>query len=427
MSTDAASPGAGPATDAASPSAGTSAALARLRRALAARTGTDAADWYPVFKARQGMRVAFDVLAAERPGRPEVATQLFTCCTAVDPIVSAGLTPVYGDISARTLALDTDRLPIGGRTAAVVLQHTFGIHDAAADASLRDAAHSAGALVLEDCAHCVGRLARDAAGVPLADISVHSFGVEKLLPTFFGGAVWLNPRLGDEAVRSRLAARLSALPMLEPARARAVRRYRTQIRVLNHLSSALSHALRERLVCSGRFEPAVAPIELAGGLASEPAVPDAWIAERAVAALDALDANEAQRRAAVAAYATAFADVASEPGVDEPGAEKSWACAGGLADAQPLLRVGVFVPGPGRSDAAVRRLRDAGLYAVPWYRPLLFPGVSDEARYGLSGGLAAALTGLPVTRACSEGAVCLPTDVEPDVARRAVALALERG
>ena len=70
------------------------------------------------------------------------------------------------------------------------------------------------------------------------------------------------------------------------------------------------------------------------------------------------------------------------------------------------------------------RLCAAGHYSVPWYRPLLFPGVTDEAAFGLPDGMAAALERLPVTRACSEGAVCLPTDVSPEVAREVVRLAL---
>ena len=70
-----------------------------------------------------------------------------------------------------------------------------------------------GALLVEDCAHCVTRMARDAAGWPLADISVHSFGVEKMLPTRFGGAIWVNPRLRerDAALDAETRGRLAAL------------------------------------------------------------------------------------------------------------------------------------------------------------------------------------------------------------------------
>lgn len=398
---------------------GLRASLSRLCGELAERTGTDTGDWYPVFKARQGMRVAFDALAARGGARREVATQLFTCCTAVDPIVSAGLVPTYGDISPRTLALDADAAPVGERTAAVVLQHTFGMRDAVADAALRDRAHDSGAILLEDCAHCAGHLGTDESGAPVADVSVHSFGVEKMLPTHFGGAVWVNPRMADVPLAADIRARLAALPELEGTRARAARHYLTQIRVLNHLPHGLSHALREGLRERGLFEPAIAPVELAGGLASEPALPSQWVADRAFWALKAAPADEGVRSEAAHAYGEALAELPDAPG------DGAWASRCGLADGLPLLRVGLFLGDAASADAAVSRLCAAGHYSVPWYRPLLFPGVTDERAYGLPDGLAAALEGLPVTRACSKGAVCLPTDVSPEVVREVVRLALE--
>ena len=84
----------------------------------------------------------------------------------------------------------------------------------------------------------------------------------------------------------------------------------------------------------------------------------------------------------------------------------------------------MFVPGEGKADEALARLRATGFYVVPWYRPLLFPGVSDEAAFGLPRGIDAVLARLPVTRACSVGAVCLPCDLSPERAREALAVAL---
>ena len=110
-----------------------------LARALAERTGTRPEDWFCVFKARYGMQAA---LSALRPatGEGAVVTQLFTCLTAVVPIVAAGLAPVYRDVSARTASLDPERLdpPAGAR--AVMLQHTYGIIDERDSALLGDLA-----------------------------------------------------------------------------------------------------------------------------------------------------------------------------------------------------------------------------------------------------------------------------------------------
>ena len=40
--------------------------FAELREALASRTGTRPEDWFPVFKARYGMQVAFDAVRSVR-------------------------------------------------------------------------------------------------------------------------------------------------------------------------------------------------------------------------------------------------------------------------------------------------------------------------------------------------------------------------
>ena len=175
--------------------------FAELREALASRTGPRPEDWFPVFKARYGMQVAFDAVRSVR-GDGSVLTQLFTCCTAVDPIVVSGLRPRYADVGADTMGIDVakvESMPLGSdeQVHAMVMQHTFGAIDEDSSRRLAALAGEMGALLVEDCAHCVTRMARDAAGWPLADISVHSFGVEKMLPTRFGGAIWVNPRLRE--------------------------------------------------------------------------------------------------------------------------------------------------------------------------------------------------------------------------------------
>lgn len=387
------------------PAADTPSDLA-VRQMLAARSGTRPEDWRLTFKARQAMRVACDAIAAA--GGREVATQLFTCCTAVDPITSAGLVPRFCDIDPDTLAIPA---ALAGEPSAVMLQHTCGLMAPEADAALASAAHARGAVVLEDCAHCVGRLATDAEGKPLADLSFHSFGVEKMLPTHFGGAVWVNPEFAATPLGADVVARLEELPALGERRAKAARHYLNQIRVLNHLPTGASRALRRRLTASGAFEPAIGEIELAGGLASAPERPGDWVCDTARAALAGLDANEAQRREAVAAYREEFSGV---EGVSVP-------VAAFVGEAQPLLRFPVFLEDAERADAAIKSVRAAGLYAVAWYREPLFPGVTKPEAYGWDGTLAA----WPKTARACEGAVSLPTDVAPERAREVARLVIE--
>lgn len=366
-----------------------------LRRALARRSGTNPDDWFLVYRARHGMLACLRELARLR-GAGSVLTQLATCCTAVDPIVAAGLRPVYGDISAQTLALDPEALPEVSDLRALVDQHSFGYIDQASSQALREVAHTQQALLVEDCAHCVGRLATDAFGAPLADVSFHSFGVEKMLPTYFGGAVWVNPDLSDAQLRDALRAALAALPEPDARLARAMRGYGTQIRVLNHLPHAWARGLRGWLARRGLFEPAIAPAEMAGAVAHEPLAMDAWSCEQVLAPFEELEYTSDLRVCALAAFERALSTL--------PEVRVSKAV---LASGQPLLRLPVNLLTDEQADAAIAAIAGLGLYAVPWYRPLLYPGVSDAAAYGFDGSLDA----YPQTAHAAVGALALPCDL----------------
>ncbi len=387
-----------------------SAPQASLRAALAERTGTRAEDWHLVFRARYGMEVTFRALAQAR-GRGSVATQLFTCCTAVDPIVAAGLTPAFGDVSPRTLALEAANVPRTDDLLAIVDQHTFGMMDEAADVSLRGLADELGVLLVEDNAHSVARLARDAAGRPVADVSIHSFGVEKMLPTtYFGGAVWVNPAMADAALRQAITAALDSLPAMDASLDKAVRGYRNQLRVLTRLPRPVSRAIRSRMERKRTFVPAVADVERRAGLAHESQGMSDWVATQALEALEGIDANEARRRSCVAEYARALAPAG---GVEVPAAAVS------ASESEPLLRFPVLLPTQELADEAIALVARMGYYAVPWYRPLLTPGVLDAQAYGWDPQAAS----WPTTMRASRGIVCLPTDIQPqDSARVADAL-----
>ena len=337
---------------------------------LARRTGTAAGDWFLVFKARYAMEVVLRELAAVR-GAGEVVTQILTCATAVDPVIVAGHTPVHADVDAGTGAIDPARLVTGERTRALVLQHTFGIVDLPTARGLRVAADAVGALLLEDAAHCVGRVATGDDGAPVADVSVHSFGVEKMLPTRFGGAVWVSPRLGPE-LRDPLVAALGALAPVGRRLDLVTRCYRTQIRVLNRLPAALARPLRSALVRTRLLEPAIAPVEQRGSLPYAPAAPSEHMVAQIAAALPGLDADEARRGAAVGVYLAGLADVVEVPRTVRAG--------------DPLVRFPLLAADGPAADRLVDALGARGVYAGRWYRPALFPGVEDPAVYGYAPG-----------------------------------------
>lgn len=362
---------------------------------LARRTHTQAADWYLVFKARYGLEEIFSALKAAR-GSGAVVTQLFTCCTAVAPIVAAGLTPVYGDIEASTLALDPQKIPHTAQPLhAVVLQHTFGIIDHRSSSQLAQRAHEAGALLVEDSAHCACRMALDAEGYPVADVSVHSFGAEKMLRTSFGGAVWINPRSTFKEVLEPLVEALSQLPPLTPKLEKATRRYLNQNRVLNRLPRSLARSLRASWASSGALEPAVATIEQEGELPYRPMAPSPWICERVLSELGRLDANWQAREAVVVRYCELF-----EGEVDFPQGQAA-------TPAQPLLRFGLIAPTTSASEAAIAAVRSLGYLAEDWYRPSLYPGALDPLAFCVPKDLSA----FPVCDRVTAGTIALPTEL----------------
>ncbi len=374
-----------------------------VTRALARRTGTSPADWFLVFKARYGMQVVFAALAAAR-GAGDVVTQAFTCSTAVDPVLAAGSRPVYADVAAESVAIDAARLTVPPGAHAVVMQHTFGIVDAANGERLRAAAHAAGALLVEDAAHCVGRMATGPDGAPLADVSIHSFGVEKMLPTRFGGAVWVSPDLPDAGLRARLAGDLAGLPRIGARLDLAARTYRNQTRVLNRVPGALGQGARRALTAAGVFEPAIAPVESRGGLPYPPMAPSDWVSAQAAAALRGLDDVEAARTAVVARYVRELAGAVEVPA--------------GVGDGAPLVRFPFLAADGAAAERLVADLNRQGVYAGRWYRPVLFPGVEDPAAYRYD----PADPALGTTRDLVERVVNLPTRVSPDEAGRIAGL-----
>ncbi|PWG59862.1 DegT/DnrJ/EryC1/StrS family aminotransferase [Bifidobacterium catulorum] len=385
----------------------------RLCAALAERTGTDAGDWFPVFKARYGMQTVFRSIDGLY-GRGAVLTQLFTCCTAVDPIVCCGFTPRYVDVDADTLSIDVDA---AGRASedsaqalrAVVLQHTFGLLDDDSSRSLAGLASKRGALVIEDCAHCVTRMAHTPGGEPLADVSVHSFGVEKILPTRFGGAIWVNPRLKktDPRLDAHLRRHLDLLPSLPRGIDVVTRLYVNENRVLGRLPGGLGGRMRSLLTDIGLYEPPIASSERRGELAYEPMGMSPWMIRRAVAGIGELDANEEGRRRVTEIYRMGLSD---RHGLHIPARILE-------GEAQPLLRFPLFAHDTMEAERIIAAVRAVGGYAERWYRPELFPGVTDERAYGLD---VLDRSTVPVTGRLVAGAVSLPTEVSDDKAGRIV-------
>ena len=343
---------------------------ASIARIMAERTGTRPEDWYCVYRARHGMLAACEAVRATI-GEGHVVTQLLTCCTAVDPILAAGLIPRYGEVSADTASLDPAALPLDSSVRAVMLQHTFGLVDDGASRRIASAAHKAGALVFEDCAHGVARMAKGPDGSPLADVSFHSFGVEKMLHAQFGGAVWVNPEGASPEVLQVLRERLAQLPVTGAHLTALTGTFVFWNRVFNHLPLPVARGLRRFLSATGLFEPAVSDEERRGGVSHDPMRPSDAICDAVIEAFGCLDEDVVTRTEATRAYSELLADV---PGV-------TLLSSAAQGPYQPLLKYPVLVADAATSDAVCEACCAAGHYMTVWYRPELGPGVLDESAY----------------------------------------------
>ena len=160
----------------------------------------------------------------------EVLLQAFTCNAAVNPIIRAGLKPVYIDIDD-TLNLNPEDLKrkITPYSRAVMVQHNFGwpaqmeeISKIARDNNLflgdEDKSSSSTRVntwvgdenkvssstrvntwVIEDCAHSLGAKYKGKLCGTFGDASFFSFGRDKIISSIFGGmAVTNNEEVGKK-------------------------------------------------------------------------------------------------------------------------------------------------------------------------------------------------------------------------------------
>ena len=150
-----------------------------MPRGLAAASGTDAL-------------IAALLAVGVKPGG-EVVMPTYVCEAVSAAIHAVGATPVLCDVEVdRCVSRTTVEPHLTGRTAAIVVVHTFGaVADVAGIAAL-------GVPVVEDCCQAFGaRSAAGAAGV-IGDACVLSFHATKLLTTGEGGMA-LSARPGVAA------------------------------------------------------------------------------------------------------------------------------------------------------------------------------------------------------------------------------------
>ncbi|OGF20354.1 hypothetical protein A2Y83_02005, partial [Candidatus Falkowbacteria bacterium RBG_13_39_14] len=143
----------------------------------------------------------------------EVIIQAYTCITVPNAVIEAGAMPVYCDID-ETLNLDPDDLKkkITDKTKAVIIQHTFGtpakideIREICEGYPLSQRGEiNAPIILIEDCAHSLGAKYKGRPIGTFGDISMFSFGRDKVISSVNGGMMRVNNenlRIGDSHLK----------------------------------------------------------------------------------------------------------------------------------------------------------------------------------------------------------------------------------
>lgn len=156
-----------------------------------------------VFLLNSGRSAIFIALRALGIGHgDEVLIQAYTCNAVPNPVLWTGAVPIYVDIDKSTLNMDVSdlRAKITPNSKAIIVQHTFG--NPAPIREILKIAEEHKLRVIEDCAHSLGsRLDNRLLGT-FGDLSIVSFGREKIISSLSGGALIVNDRSLDSQVQS---------------------------------------------------------------------------------------------------------------------------------------------------------------------------------------------------------------------------------
>ncbi len=139
----------------------------------------------------------------------EVLLQAFTCNAVPNPVLWAGLKPVYVDITAdQSYTMDPADLErkITPRSRVLIIQHTFG---RAADLDrLLVIAKKHHLIVIEDCAHTIGGQWHGQLLGTFGDAAIISFGRDKVISSVYGGALVVS----NKKLLAKVAKSYAALP-----------------------------------------------------------------------------------------------------------------------------------------------------------------------------------------------------------------------
>lgn len=122
----------------------------------------------------------------------DVLLQAFTCNAVPNPILWAGLNPVYVDCDKSTFNIDINDLKtkIGPDSKVLIVQHTFGLP--ANMNELVSLCKERNLILIEDCAHALGAEYNSRKVGTFGDAAFFSFSRDKVISSVYGGIAVTN-------------------------------------------------------------------------------------------------------------------------------------------------------------------------------------------------------------------------------------------
>src|SRR3989344_1673659 len=131
----------------------------------------------------------------------EVLLQAFTCNAVPNPVMWAGLQPVYVDCNESDFNIDVEDLErkITSKSRVVVVQHTFGLP---ADMSkVMEICQKHNLILIEDCAHALGAKYKGKEVGTFGKAAFFSFSRDKVISCVYGGMAVTNDPDTAERIR----------------------------------------------------------------------------------------------------------------------------------------------------------------------------------------------------------------------------------